>query len=80
MGEAHETGEHAVKEKLKPLRDRVVQGLGGSMPEAPPWSITYDELVHLLYPTLPDDLRDDVNEAATGDGRASDHPPHARDH
>jgi FkbM family methyltransferase len=29
--------------------------------------LTYDELVHLIYPSLPDWLRDDVDEAATGD-------------
>jgi FkbM family methyltransferase len=68
MGEAHETWEHAVKEKLKPLRDRVVHGLGGAMPEPPlPRGITYEQLVHLLYPTLPDDLRAEVDRAASGD-------------
>jgi FkbM family methyltransferase len=70
MGEAHETWEHAVKEKLKPLRDRVVHGLGGTMPEPPqppPPGITYEQLVRLLYPTLPDDLRADVDRAAAGD-------------
>jgi len=67
MGEAHETWEHAVKEKLKPLRDRVVQGLGGTMPEPPARGLTYDQLVDLLYPTLPDDLRPEIDKAATGD-------------
>ena len=67
MGEEHETWEHAVKEKLKPLRDRVVKGLGGTMPEPPPRGLTYDQLVDLLYPTLPDDLRPDVDRAAAGD-------------
>src|ERR1700735_2057680 len=67
MGEAHETWEHTVKERLKPLRDRVVHGLGGTMPEPLPRSISYDELVHLLYPTLPASRRADVDEAAAGD-------------
>src|SRR5580693_3317358 len=55
---------HAVKSRLKPLRDRLVNRLGGTLPER---GITYEELVHLLYPTLPDDLRHDVDEAAAGD-------------
>ncbi len=55
---------HKVKGTLKPLRDRLVHGLGGTMPER---GITYQQLVHLLYPTLPDELRDEVDEAATGD-------------
>jgi FkbM family methyltransferase len=70
MGEAHETWEHAVKDKLKPLRDRVVHGLGGTMPEPvepPSRGITYEQLVDLLYPTLPEDLRADVDRAAAGD-------------
>ena len=70
MGEAHETWEHAVKDRLKPLRDRVVHGLGGTMPEVPQPSsrgLTYEQLVHLLYPTLPADLRADVDSAAAGD-------------
>jgi FkbM family methyltransferase len=70
MGEPHETWQHTVKESLKPLRDRVVHGLGGTMPDAPetsPRGITYDQLVELLYPTLPDELRPDVDRAATGD-------------
>src|ERR1700690_2932108 len=72
MGEEHETWEHAVKEKLKLLRDRVVQGLGGTMPEPPSRGLTYDQLVDLLYPTLPEDLRPDVDRAASGDlARAS---------
>ena len=70
MAEAHETWEHAVKDRLKPLRDRVVHGLGGTMPEVPQPSsrgLTYEQLVHLLYPTLPADLRADVDSAAAGD-------------
>ena len=53
-----------VKDSLRPLRDRLVHGLGGTLPER---GITYDQLVHLLYPTLPDSLRGEVDEAAAGD-------------
>ena len=52
------------QEKLKPLRDRLVHGLGGTMPER---GFTYEQLVHLLYPTLPPELRPDVDAAAAGD-------------
>ncbi len=55
---------HRVKHALKPLRDRMVYGLGGTLPER---GITYPQVVHLLYPTLPEDLRRDVDEAAAGD-------------
>lgn len=55
---------HKAKHALKPLRDRVVHGLGGTLPER---GITYEQLVHLLYPTLPDELRREVDEAAAGD-------------
>jgi FkbM family methyltransferase len=37
------------------------------MPEPTPRGITYDQLVDLLYPTLPDELRPDVDKAAAGD-------------
>ena len=37
------------------------------MPEPPPRCITYDQLVELLYPRLPAELRPGVDEAATGD-------------
>ncbi len=56
--------EHAVKDSLKPLRDRVVRGLGGTMPAR---GLTYDQLVHLVYPTLPDELRTEVDAAGAGD-------------
>ena len=46
------------------MRDRIVRGLGGTLPER---GLTYEELVHLLYPTLPGELRPDVDEAAAGD-------------
>jgi FkbM family methyltransferase len=55
---------HAVKNRLKPLRDRLVLRLGGTLPER---GLTYEQLVHLLYPTLPDELRHEVDEAAAGD-------------
>jgi FkbM family methyltransferase len=72
MGEAHDTWQDAAKQKLKPWRDRLVHELGGTMPEAAPRAITYDQLVTLLYPTLPADLRPEVDEAAVGDlARAS---------
>ncbi|HEX4127232.1 MAG TPA: FkbM family methyltransferase [Acidimicrobiales bacterium] len=66
MAETQNTWQHAVKENLKPLRDRVVRGLGGVMPEPAPRGLSYDELVTLLYPTLPDELRPVVDEAAAG--------------
>jgi FkbM family methyltransferase len=53
-----------VKNFLKPPRDRLVRRLGGVLPVR---GLTYDELVHLIYPTLPDWLRDDVDDAATGE-------------
>jgi FkbM family methyltransferase len=52
------------KEKVRPWRDRLVQRLGGTVPQR---GMTYEQLVHLLYPQLPDDLRAEVDEAATGD-------------
>jgi len=53
-----------VKGTLRPLRDRLVHALGGTPAER---GITYDQLVHLLYPTLPDSLRGEVDGAAAGD-------------
>ncbi len=67
MGEAHDSWQHAVKNKLKPWRNRLVHGLGGTMQEPSPRGITYDQLVELLYPTLPDELRPDVDKAAAGE-------------
>jgi FkbM family methyltransferase len=67
MVEAQDTWQDTVKEKLKPVRDRVVRGLGGTMPEPDSRAISYDELVALLYPTLPPELRPDLDEAAAGD-------------
>ena len=54
----------AVKSALRPVRDEVVHRLGGTLPER---GLTYEELVHLLYPTLPGDLRRQVDEAGAGD-------------
>jgi hypothetical protein len=67
MGESHDTWQEAVRQKLRPWRDRLVHGLGGTMPQPAPRSVTYDQLVELLYPTLPAELRPDVDHAATGD-------------
>jgi FkbM family methyltransferase len=53
-----------VKDALRPWRDRLVHTLGGSVGQR---GLTYEELVHLLYPTLPDDLRAEVDAAAEGD-------------
>ena len=38
--------------------------LGGTMPQR---GLTYEDLVHLLYPHLPDELRPEVDAAAAGD-------------
>jgi FkbM family methyltransferase len=56
-----------VKDAMRLLRDRIVHRLGGTMPGPPSRGVTYEELVHLLYPTLPDDLRARVDEAAEGE-------------
>jgi FkbM family methyltransferase len=53
----------AVKHRLKPLRDRLVRVMGGALPER---GLSFDELVHLLYPSLPDELRPEVDEAGAG--------------
>jgi FkbM family methyltransferase len=67
MGAAHDGWQEALKQKLKPWRDRLVHELGGTVPEGPTRSISYEELVELLYPTLPDELRPDLDRAAAGD-------------
>lgn len=59
-----DTWARAVKDALRPWRDRLVHRLGGSVA---PRGLTYEELVHLLYPTLPHDLRTEVDAAAEGD-------------
>jgi FkbM family methyltransferase len=58
---------HPVKDAFRPLRDRIVHLLGGATPGPSSRGVTYEELVHLLYPTLPDDLRARVDEAAGGE-------------
>jgi len=63
----HDGWQEALKHKLKPWRDRLVRELGGTVPEMSTRGVTYAELVALLYPTLPDELRPDVDRAATGD-------------
>ena len=56
-----------VKDVLRALRDRIVHRLGGTVAGPPTRGVTYEELVRLLYPTLPDDLRARVDEAAGGE-------------
>ena len=55
---------HSVMDRLKPLAYRLVHVLGGTLPER---GISYEELVHLLYPTLPEALRFEVDQAGAGD-------------
>ena len=63
----------AVKDTARPWRDRLVHALGGSIdrptrePESPERAIGYDQLVAMLYPTLPDSQRAAVDAAAAGD-------------
>ncbi len=54
----------AAKDTLRPWRDRLVRRLGGTMPQR---GLTYEQLVALLYPRLPDDLRAEVDESGEGD-------------
>lgn len=61
---ADDRDHRTAKDILKPWRDRVVRRLGGTIPQR---GLTYDELVHLLYPHLSDDLRAEVDAAAAGD-------------
>jgi FkbM family methyltransferase len=56
--------QQSVKDALRPLRDLVVARLGGTMPER---GLTYDQLVALVYPSLPDELRAEVDAAGAGD-------------
>jgi FkbM family methyltransferase len=64
MDHGDEGWRQTVKNRLKPLRDRLVHLLGGTLPER---GLTYEQLVHLLYPTLPDDLRREVDTVGAGD-------------
>jgi FkbM family methyltransferase len=64
MDHQDEGWRRTLKNKVKPLRDRLVQRLGGTLPVR---GLTYDELVHLIYPSLPEELRHDLDAAAAGD-------------
>ena len=67
------TWQRTLKDALRPARDAVVHALGGTVPapapapEPPERVVTYEELVHLLYPMLPESLRPAVDAAAAGD-------------
>jgi FkbM family methyltransferase len=63
MDQPHDNG-GAAKGQHPPLRDRLVHRLGGTMPER---NLSYEQLVHLLYPTLPPDLRSAIDAASAGD-------------
>jgi FkbM family methyltransferase len=70
MNEQGQRRRSPVKDALRPLRDKIVRRLGGSVPgpaEAPERALSYGQLVHLVYPTLPDDLRAEVDKAAGGE-------------
>jgi FkbM family methyltransferase len=64
MDDPDDRWRQAVKYRLKPLRDRLVRVMGGTLPER---GLSYEELVHLLYPSLPDELRAEVDEAGAGE-------------
>lgn len=64
MDHQDEGWRRTVKKELKPLRDRLVHRLGGTVPVR---GLTYDELVHLIYPSLPEQLRQQLDSAAAGD-------------
>ena len=44
--------------------ERLVRRLGGTMPER---GLSYEQLVDLIYPSLPDELRGAIDEAGSGD-------------
>jgi FkbM family methyltransferase len=54
----------AVTPARPPWRDRLVQRLGGTVPER---GLTFDQLVHLIYPTLPEELGGAIDAAGSGD-------------
>jgi FkbM family methyltransferase len=64
MDHQDEGWRRTVKNRLRPLRDRLVLRLGGALPGR---GLTYEELVHLIYPSLPGELRQDLDTAAAGD-------------
>jgi FkbM family methyltransferase len=63
MDQTHDNG-HSVAQSRPPWRERLVHRLGGTMPER---GLTYEQLVHLIYPMLPDDLRATIDAAGSGD-------------
>jgi FkbM family methyltransferase len=67
MGDGDEGWADTVKQRVRPLRDRLVRRLGGTTPAPPERGLTYEQLVHLVYPALPDSLRAQVDRAAAGD-------------
>jgi FkbM family methyltransferase len=52
------------KDRLELLRNLVVRRLGGTIPER---GLSYEQLVHLFYPSIPDALREQVDAASAGD-------------
>jgi FkbM family methyltransferase len=64
MEQTHDNGQVA-GHAPRPWRERLVQRLGGTPP--PERGLTYEELVHLMYPTLPDQLRGAIDAAGSGD-------------
>ncbi len=70
MDEQDQRRRRPVKDALRSLRDRLVHRLDGTIPGPPEpqeRGLTYEELVHLVYPTLPDDLRPELDRAAGGE-------------
>jgi FkbM family methyltransferase len=63
MDQTHDNG-HTVTPTRPAWRNRLVQRLGGTFPER---GLTFDELVHLIYPTLPAELRGAIDTAGSGD-------------
>ena len=63
MDQTHDKG-HAGTPTRSPWRDRLVQRLGGTFPER---GLTFDQLVRLIYPTLPEELRGAIDAAGAGD-------------
>jgi FkbM family methyltransferase len=67
MAEQDVRWQDALKRRLRPLRDSVVRRLGGTMPAEPVRALTYEQLVRMVYPTLPASLRPELDRAAEGD-------------
>jgi FkbM family methyltransferase len=63
MDQSHDNG-RSVAPTRAPWRERIVHRLGGTMPER---GLSYEQLVHLIYPTLPDDLRGAIDAVGSGD-------------